>query len=92
MKKIIFFAIAVFAWCLPGIADDDPFADTHKSLKDQAFVVETDEESSAESLDRVSGQIDRGFTAPDQQYKSPDHYPAGPFGQEEAKDSTSQSY
>ena len=92
MKKIFFFTTAVFIWCLPVIADDDPFADVHKSLKDQAFVIETDDETSRESLDRVSGEVDRGFTTPDQEYESSSHYRAGPFGREEAKDQASQSY
>ena len=97
MKKNFFSAFAIFfALSVPSFAyDDDPFAAAHKSLKDQAFVIETDEESSAESLNRISGNIDLGFTLPDQEYESSSHSLPGPFGREETKDKASlasQSY
>ena len=42
---------------------------------DRLFVVETDEESAAESLNRVSGTIDLGFAAPEYTYQSKNHAP-----------------
>ena len=92
MKKISLFVFAAAMCCTPVFAGDDPFADTHKSLKDQAFVVETDEDSGTESLNRIAGNIDLGFTTPDQEFQSSDQYKPGPFSQEESKDKTRQSY
>jgi hypothetical protein len=92
MKKLIIFTFAVLASCAPAFADEDPFADVHKSLKDQAFVVETDEESSAESLNRVSGQIDLGFTLPEQEYHSSSHNHINPLHSEDSQENTRQSY
>ena len=92
MKKIFFLALTALTFCVPASAGEDPFAVTHKSLKDQAFVIETDEESAAESLNRVSGKIDLGFTTPDQEYEASDQYHPGPFGQQDSKDNYSQSY
>ena len=53
-----------------------------KNVKDTVFVVETDEESASESLDRISGKIDLGFSAPDQSFKASDQYAPGPFGRQ----------
>ena len=36
----------------------------------EMLTVTTDEESAAESLDRISGGIDRGFSSKEQSYKS----------------------
>ena len=92
MKKIFLFTFIALALCTPLFANDDPFADPRKSLKYQTFVVETDKDSSAESLDRISGKYDLGFSTPDQEYDSSDHYQAGPFGRQDAQDKTRQSY
>ena len=94
MKKTVFLALAaVFAASLQAFAyDGDPFASTHKSLKEQAFVVETDGESSSESLDRISGNIDLGFTLPDQEYNSVNQSAPGPFGRQEIQDKNRQDY
>ena len=91
MKKIIFYVFGLLCFCAPVFGVDDPLESVHKSLKDQVFVVETDENSESESLNRISGRIDLGFSLPDQSYNSPDHYRPGPFGREEAIDK-SQSY
>jgi len=61
-------------------------ADVHRSLRDEVFVVETSDEDISESLNRVSGNIDLGFTSEDQTYRSEHHYKAGPFGQADAMD------
>ena len=52
----------------------------------RVFVVETDAESAAASLDRISGDIDLGFSAPDQTFHSLDHYSPGPFGRQQQAD------
>ena len=57
-------------------AAKDPFADTGRRV----FVVETDEQSANESLDRISGQFDLGFAMPYQTYESENQRGSGPFG------------
>ena len=49
----------------------------------RVFVVETDAQSAAESIDRVSGKIDLGFSTPDQTFDSPDQYAPGPFARQQ---------
>ena len=56
-----------------------------KSLINSAYVLETDRESAAESLERISGKIDLGFSDSENTFKSPDHYTAGPFAKEKAE-------
>ncbi len=92
MRKIIFCLLGFLGTGAWVYGADDPLQNFNKSLKDQAFVVETDEDSRSESLNRISGQIDLGFTLPDQTYESSSHYRPGPFGREEIKDKTSQGY
>ena len=92
MRKIIFCLLGILYTGAWGFGADDPLQDVHGSLKDQAFVVETDENSQSESLNRISGQYDLGFTLPEQSYESSSHYRPGPFGREESKDKASQSY
>lgn len=82
MRKIII--------CLLSILFITPSA--YASLKNEAFVIETDEESSTDSLNRIAGDIDLGFTDPDQEYQSPDHYRPGPFGHQDAEEKTHQTY
>ena len=48
------------------------------------FVVETDSESASESLERISGQIDLGFSAPSDSFESSDQYKPGPFGRQDS--------
>jgi hypothetical protein len=50
------------------------------------FVVETDEQSALESLNRVSGEIDRGFTYGDDAEPSEDHYRLSPFARQDQHD------
>ena len=54
-----------------------------ESLKDNPLVLETDEQSARESLNRVSGQIDTGFASEENTYRSDNHYKPGPFGRQE---------
>ena len=56
-----------------------------KNLMNGVFVLETDQESAAESLERISGKIDTGFSDPENTFKSPDHYASGPFAREKAE-------
>ena len=58
----------------------DPLAEiTGRSFTQTIYVVETDEASARESLDRISGKIDLGFSSPDQSYKSEDQTKSGPL-------------
>lgn len=51
------------------------------------FVVETDERSATESLNRVSGQIDPGFTYSEgDSYKSENHMGLSPFSAQQRHD------
>ena len=54
-----------------------------KSGEDDRFIVETDEETATESLNRISGKYDLGRSAPSQSYKMDDQYHAGAFGRKE---------
>ena len=57
-----------------------------ESLINSTFVLETDDESAAESLERISGEIDRGFSSPENTYKSEERPGAGPFAKEKAEE------
>ena len=83
VQLIVFLALLLAS---PAFSEDDPFESIHRSLKDEAFVVETSDEDAAESLNRVSGKIDLGFAGEDYAYQSEHHYGAGPFAQSAAKD------
>ena len=91
MKKVIVYVFCFFYFIAPAFCEEDSLADTHKSLKEEAFVVETDDSSVSDSLNRISGNIDLGFSTPEQSYNSADHTRAGPFGRAEQQDQ-SQSY
>lgn len=60
--------------------------DRPQSFAQSVYVVETTEEDATASLDRISGDIDRGFAADDYTYDSENHHKAGPFGRQEAAD------
>ena len=64
----------------------DPIAEVYKhSLIESLFVIETDEESAQESLNRVSGNIDRGFSSPEQTYQSEHHTKVDPLKEHSSK-------
>ena len=65
-----------------------------ESLMNSGFVMETDDQSSAESLERISGKIDMGFSSPENSYKTEERPGAGPFAKEKAeeKKQTSSAY
>ena len=83
-KQLIFLGILLFssnAW-----AEDDLPGSAPQSLKDRVFVVETNENSASESLNRVAGHIDTGFSSFDQSFQSPDHYHPSPFALSDSHD------
>ena len=69
---ILLFSFIGFVWGSDGHAVEDP-----------RFVVETDEESVVESLNRISGDSDRGYSLPEQSYQSDHHHKAGAFQRSE---------
>jgi len=70
----------------PGTASDAEAAKSpfDKDKRKNLFIVATDDESASESLNRISGEYDLGFSSPAQSFESKDHYPASPYGREEA--------
>jgi hypothetical protein len=50
------------------------------------FVYETNQDDAQESLDRISGDYDLGFSLPSQSFKSEDHYMPGPFSHEKSSE------
>ena len=56
-----------------------------KSVKDDRFIVDTDEPMAAESLNRISGDYDLGRSSSEQSYTMDDQYHAGAFGRKEPK-------
>ena len=79
MKKLSKHLLAVFFLGIQttGFCVEEKYSGRH------VFVVETDTQSAAESLDRVSGKIDMGFSTADQSFASPDHYAPGPFARQQ---------
>lgn len=74
MRLFIIF-LTIFFHVAPALAKED-------ALGHRVFVVETDDESSSQSLDRISGQIDLGFASSEQTFESADHYTPGPFARQ----------
>lgn len=69
-----------------SFAAEDLLSPYTGSLRDSLYVVESSELDPTESLNRVSGNIDRGFAGSDSSYQSASHYVAGPFGQQDLRD------
>ena len=82
-------ALAVWGVCAfaEGTSEDRP-------APSRRWIVETDDLSAAESLNRISGEIDTGFTASgsDQTYDSDNHYPISPFARQQQADPNGLSY
>jgi hypothetical protein len=73
--------LILFLSVLEAYAEEDRLGPSlHTSLKDQVYVVETTEEDATESLNRVAGHIDVGFSGPSQSYSSASHAFAGALG------------
>ena len=87
MKQALMLLLAVFFLCIQTTG----FCVEEKYSGRRVFVVETDAQSAADSLDRVSGKIDLGFSTPDQTFDSPDHYAPGPFARQQQADQTKAS-
>ena len=51
----------------------------------RTYVLETNDTMARESLNRVSGNIDLGFSAPENSFKSVDQEGVGPFAKEKAE-------
>ncbi len=66
----------------PPLPDVSLYPPTGRSL----FVYETDTQSAADSLNRISGEIDTGFSTGSQSYESDSHYRPGPFGRDSLAD------
>ena len=56
-----------------------------RTLAEDAFSVSTDDFDSSESLNRISGEIDRGYSSSDQSYESKARGYTGPFDKERPK-------
>ena len=63
-----------------------------KSLKEDLFSVSTEEMDSSDSLNRIAGKYDTGFSSAEQSYKAKDRAGAGPFAHEKAETTTKDSY
>ncbi len=57
-----------------------------KELKTDPFSVSTEDFDDADSLNRVAGIYDRGYSSPEQSFRAKDHMAgAGPFAREKAE-------
>lgn len=84
ITTLILIALLSVAEC--AMAEEDLSKYTTRSLKDQLYAVDSTDLDPAESLNRVSGTIDLGFSGADSSYQSASHYMAGPFGQQDRRD------
>ena len=78
MVKIIVAIFILNGFCAASLYAEGggcPLSESRQKL----FEVETTEEDAAESLNRISGDIDRGFSSPEQTYESASHGKAGPL-------------
>jgi hypothetical protein len=66
----------------------DETEDAKEHLRKKIFVVETDEQSSVDSLNRVSGSYDRGFAPLNATYQSASHQRSGPLGDSDDRGSS----
>lgn len=73
--------VLIFIFSILSLSSGVFAAESHASRR--VFVVETDAKSAQESLNRVSGEIELGFSKSDQTFKSTDHYSPGPFARQE---------
>ena len=90
---ILFLAPSVFAsdrHLKPSAKDNEVVP--KKTLKEDIFSVSSDDVSSADSLNRIAGDIDRGYSDPMQTYDAKEHHGAGPFAHEKAMTSEKNTY
>lgn len=95
MRLLIYSLIIFETFLLPGHLfaataeegmDTEANQNLNKKLIGNDFVLETDEAMASDSLNRISGNVDLGFSAPENTFKSSDHYGAGPFDKERAEE------
>ena len=91
MKKSVFAAALIFLAASVGAAADSP-GPGKKTLQEDVFSVSTEDLDLSESLNRVSGQIDTGYSSPEQSFHSKDHGQAGPFARQKAEMSSDSPY
>jgi hypothetical protein len=75
----------LFAATTKDVTGTEADQNLNKKLTGSDYVLETDQAMASDSLNRISGNIDMGFSAPENTFKSPDHYGAGPFAKEKAE-------
>ena len=63
-----------------------------KPLKEDVFSVSTQDLDSSDSLNRIAGNYDNGYSSPEQSYKPKEHAGAGPFAHERAEVAKQQTY
>ena len=63
-----------------------------KPLKEDVFSVSTQDLDSSDSLNRIAGNYDTGYSSPEQSYKSKGQAGAGPFAHERAETSDKDSH
>ena|SRR3989338_7650230 len=60
--------------------------DLSKNSSSSLYTLETDETMASDSLNRISGNLDLGFSPPENTFRSPNHYGAGPVAKERAEE------
>ena len=76
----------LFLFLLSSLASVAQAQASQQNLKDTVYAIETDDESARDSLDRISGHIDTGFSSQDESYLSEDHYGVGPFAKQKSEE------
>ena len=92
-RRILFLSIGIFlSLNFSGLAaENSAKKETKEEPRRNMFVYETNEEDAKESLNRVAGHYDLGFSSPDQSFKSEDHYMPSPFARERFGEDSSDS-
>ena len=67
-------------------------AEPKKSLKEDIFSVSTQDMDSSDSLNRIAGKYDTGFSSAEQSYVAKEHAGAGPLAHEKAQMDSKGSY
>ncbi len=70
----------------------DAFSEKRKMLKEDVFSVSSEDLDPAESLNRVAGNRDRGYSSPEQSFKSIEQSAPGPTGREKSALASQKSY
>ncbi|MBI4353306.1 MAG: hypothetical protein HY593_05205 [Candidatus Omnitrophica bacterium] len=78
LTYFLFFMVWSLGCSLAALAAEET---TTAYSQHKLFELETDEDSGAESLERVSGSYDRGYSSTDQTYESSHHSQTRPGSQ-----------